>query len=111
MGILKEGHDTYPFPWLTFHSHLANYFRLARRPKIGHHSISGLHVRPSHSLGELPHRLALARVHHRLTQLCLVARVDMHRVASSRQADVPAFCVRAVPQHNDLIDRTALACM
>src|SRR5271166_5946049 len=35
----------------------------------------------------------------------------MHHGASSRQAHVPAFRVSTVRQHNDLIDRTALACM
>ncbi len=42
-------------PGLTFHFHRPNYLRLARRPKIGHHSISGLEHRPRHGLEKLPH--------------------------------------------------------
>src|SRR5258708_6920865 len=40
---------------LPFHSHRANYFRLARRPQIGHHGRSPLTTRPSLSLDKLPH--------------------------------------------------------
>ena len=36
----------------------------------------------------------------------LVAGVDVHRISSPREADVPAFRVSAVRQHNDLINRT-----
>ena len=35
----------------------------------------------------------------------------MHGFSSPRQADVPAFGVSAVRQHDDLVDRTALACV
>lgn len=38
---------------LAFHSHSVNYFRLARRPKIGHRPISGLQRRPSQNLHNL----------------------------------------------------------
>ena len=40
---------------LTLHSHPTIYFRLARRPKIEHHSISGLQLRHSQSLDKLPY--------------------------------------------------------
>jgi hypothetical protein len=40
---------------LTFHPGSTNYFRLARRPKVGHDSISVLQRRFSQSLDELPH--------------------------------------------------------
>jgi hypothetical protein len=35
----------------------------------------------------------------------------MHRFSCPRQANVPAFRVSAVRQHDDLVDRTALACI
>jgi hypothetical protein len=38
---------------LAFHSHSVNYFRLARRPKIGHRPISGLQRGPSQNLHNL----------------------------------------------------------
>ena len=40
---------------LTFHFHRSNYLRLARRPKIRHHSISGLDLQPRHGVEKLPH--------------------------------------------------------
>jgi hypothetical protein len=50
--------DPREFPvghYFSVNTHISNYFRLARRPKIGHDSVSGLQRRFSQSLDELPH--------------------------------------------------------
>jgi hypothetical protein len=39
----------------AFHSHLANYFRMARPPKSGHDWIFGLRLQPTKSFHKLPH--------------------------------------------------------
>ena len=40
---------------LAFHSHLANYFRMARPSKSGHDWIFGLRLQPTKSFHKLPH--------------------------------------------------------
>jgi hypothetical protein len=55
LGLLCDSSDAYTTEALTFHSICANYFRFMRRPKIGHHSVSGLQLRSSHSLDKLPY--------------------------------------------------------
>ena len=74
---------------LTLDPRVANYFRSAGRPKIGHFLVSRLRLQLLQGLEKLLHRL---------TQRCLVGGVHMHRVASTRVFTFPEPC-----RHSNLI--------